>query len=229
MPVHRHPPGSRPPAQRGRRPRRGQRGVLLQARARRPSAASPPSALDAIARALQLDDADGPTSSTSPSPPDGIIAAHATATDGARGRGPRGPQPHLGARQDPPPGHRPQRPDGSARHQRLGRAMHGAVYDEYQRRQPNFARFTFLDLDAARDFYPHWERRRRHVRRHPAHRGRPRPARQGRCTTSSASCPPGAATSAAAGEATMSGCTALASGCSIMGSSGPGPAYESVH
>ena len=40
---------------------------------------------------------------------------------------------------------------------RLGRAMHAAVYDSAADGQPNFARFTFLDLDAAHDFYPHWD------------------------------------------------------------------------
>ena len=39
----------------------------------------------------------------------------------------------------------------------LGRAMHAAVYASAVGAQPNFARFTFLDLDAAHDFYPRWE------------------------------------------------------------------------
>ena len=39
---------------------------------------------------------------------------------------------------------------------RLGRAMHATVYD-HAAGQPNFARFTFLDRDAAQDFYPHWD------------------------------------------------------------------------
>jgi hypothetical protein len=34
----------------------------------------------------------------------------------------------------------------------LGRTMHAALYE-----QPNFARFTFLNLDAAHDFYPDWD------------------------------------------------------------------------
>jgi transcriptional regulator with XRE-family HTH domain len=38
----------------------------------------------------------------------------------------------------------------------LGRAMHGALYDSATDAKPNFARFTFLDLEAAQDFYPHW-------------------------------------------------------------------------
>jgi NADP-dependent 3-hydroxy acid dehydrogenase YdfG len=39
----------------------------------------------------------------------------------------------------------------------LGRAMHTAVYASATGGQPNFARFTFLDVDAAHDFYPRWE------------------------------------------------------------------------
>ena len=39
----------------------------------------------------------------------------------------------------------------------LGRAMHAAVYEAAAGGQPNFARFTFLDLDAAHDFYPDWD------------------------------------------------------------------------
>ena len=39
----------------------------------------------------------------------------------------------------------------------LGRAMHTAVYASAAGGQPNFARFTFLDVDAAHHFYPRWE------------------------------------------------------------------------
>ena len=40
----------------------------------------------------------------------------------------------------------------------LGRAMHSSLFDsEVAGRPPNFVRFTFLDLDAAHDFYPHWD------------------------------------------------------------------------
>lgn len=38
----------------------------------------------------------------------------------------------------------------------LGRAMHAAVYDSTGEDTPNFARFTFLHLDAARHFYGDW-------------------------------------------------------------------------
>jgi hypothetical protein len=38
----------------------------------------------------------------------------------------------------------------------LGRAMHATLYDAAGE-EPNFARFTFLNLDAAHDFYPDWD------------------------------------------------------------------------
>ncbi len=38
----------------------------------------------------------------------------------------------------------------------LGQAMHASLYDAAGE-APNFARFTFLNLDAARGFYPDWE------------------------------------------------------------------------
>jgi hypothetical protein len=39
----------------------------------------------------------------------------------------------------------------------LGRAMNTSVYDDAAGGQPNFARFTFLSLDAAHDFYRDWD------------------------------------------------------------------------
>jgi transcriptional regulator with XRE-family HTH domain len=39
----------------------------------------------------------------------------------------------------------------------LGRAMHASLYDATADAVPNFARFTFLNLDAAHDFYPDWD------------------------------------------------------------------------
>jgi hypothetical protein len=39
----------------------------------------------------------------------------------------------------------------------LGRAMHAALNDAAAGGQPSFVRFTFLNLDAARDFYPDWD------------------------------------------------------------------------
>jgi hypothetical protein len=39
----------------------------------------------------------------------------------------------------------------------LGRAMHAALYEITTGGPPNFARFTFLHRDAARDFYTDWD------------------------------------------------------------------------
>ena len=38
----------------------------------------------------------------------------------------------------------------------LGRAMHSSLYETYPVGPPNFARYTFLDSDSHR-FYPHWD------------------------------------------------------------------------
>jgi transcriptional regulator with XRE-family HTH domain len=38
----------------------------------------------------------------------------------------------------------------------LGRAMHSSLYDRTEGGPPNFARYTFLDEDSRR-FYPHWD------------------------------------------------------------------------
>ena len=65
----------------------------------------------------------------------------------------------MGARHDHHrPGDRPQRPDGPAGHQppRPGHARRPSTTTP-PAGQPNFARFTFLDLDAAHDFYPDWD------------------------------------------------------------------------
>jgi transcriptional regulator with XRE-family HTH domain len=39
----------------------------------------------------------------------------------------------------------------------LGRATHATVYEATGQPVPNFVRFTFLHLDAAHDFYPDWD------------------------------------------------------------------------
>jgi transcriptional regulator with XRE-family HTH domain len=118
------------------------------------------SVLDAVARALQLDDAER-----------GHLFRLAHAADGtAAGMRPR----RRAARSwTPPPSLqwvldrftapaivRNGRMDLLATNL-LGRAMHDTVYtstrDSGASGPPNFARFTFLDLDAAHDFYPHWD------------------------------------------------------------------------
>jgi transcriptional regulator with XRE-family HTH domain len=57
----------------------------------------------------------------------------------------------------------------------LGRALYADLYAD-PTNAPNFARFAFLD--AAQRFYPDWDLAARHHRRQPAHRRGPGPARQ---------------------------------------------------
>ncbi len=114
-----------------------------------------PSVLDALARALQLDDAE---------------RAHlfhlAHAADGtSAGMRPRRrpsirwtPRPALQWVLDginPPAIIRNGRMDLLATNH-LGRAMHASVYDSQPGGTPNFARYTFLDEDSRR-FYPDWD------------------------------------------------------------------------
>jgi transcriptional regulator with XRE-family HTH domain len=114
------------------------------------------SVLDALARALQLDDAERSHL---------FHLAHAADGTSAGMR----PRRRVGKRWTPRPALtwvldsitapaliRNGRMDLLATN-RLGRAMHAAVYESAGSDQPNFARFTFLDHDAAREFYPHWE------------------------------------------------------------------------
>ncbi len=114
------------------------------------------SVLDAIARALQLDDAER-----------GHLFHLAHAADGTSA-GMR-PRRRAGKRWTPRPSLqwvldrftapaivRNGRMDLLACNH-LGRAMHASVYDTAAGAQPNFVRFTFLDLDAARDFYADWD------------------------------------------------------------------------
>lgn len=114
------------------------------------------SVLDAIARALQLDDAER-----------GHLFHLAQAADGtSAGMRPRRrpakrwtPRPSLQWVLDKftaPAIVRNGRMDLLACNH-LGRAMHASLYDAAAGAQPNFVRFTFLDLDAARDFYPDWD------------------------------------------------------------------------
>jgi transcriptional regulator with XRE-family HTH domain len=131
------------------------------------------SVLDAIARALQLDDAE---------------RAHlfhlAHAADGtSAGMRPRRrpakrwtPRPGLQWALDTitaPAIVRNGRMDLLATND-LGRAMHSSLYDNDPSGQPNFARYTLLDDDSHR-FYPDWDTARRDLRGHLAHRSWPRP------------------------------------------------------
>jgi transcription regulator MmyB-like protein len=121
----------------------------------------PASVLDAVARALQLDDAER-----------GHLFDLAHAADGtAAGKRPRRrtskawtAPPRLQwvlDRFTAPAIVRNGRMDLLATNL-LGRAVHDTVYVSAQQAAaagpPNFARFTFLDLDAAQHFYPHWGR-----------------------------------------------------------------------
>ncbi len=115
-----------------------------------------PAVLDALARALQLDDAE---------------RAHlfhlAQASDGTstlarpRRRGTRhwtarpALQWALDAITDGPALIRNGRMDLLATNH-LGRAMHSCLYDRSAGEPPNFVRYTFLEDDAHR-FYPHWD------------------------------------------------------------------------
>ena len=114
------------------------------------------SVLDAIARALQLDDAERTHL---------FNLAHAADGTSAGMRPRRRPAKRWTARPSltwvldkitTPAIIRNGRMDLLAAND-LGRAMHTAVYASAAGGQPNFARFTFLDVDAAHDFYPRWE------------------------------------------------------------------------
>jgi transcriptional regulator with XRE-family HTH domain len=114
------------------------------------------SVLDAIARALQLDDAERAHL---------FHLAHAADGTSAGMRARRRPSKHWSPRPSlqwvldkftAPAIVRNGRMDLLASNH-LGRAMHAALNDAAAGGQPNFARFTFLDLDAAHDFYPDWE------------------------------------------------------------------------
>ena len=89
----------------------------------------------------------------------------------------------------------------------LGRALYADLYAD-PTRPPNFARFTFLDA-AARRFFPDWDLAAdmsvANLRTPPV-----RTSTTGICMTWSASCPPAARSSGAAGAPTTSGPTAPA-------------------
>ena len=129
------------------------------------------SVLDAIARALQLDDAERTHLFHLAHAADGTSAGMRPRRRSAKRWVPRASLTWVLDRITSPAIVRNSRMDLLAA-SHLGRAMHAAVYDSAGGGQPNFARFTFLDLDAAHNFYPPVERRRRHLRRHPAHRSR---------------------------------------------------------
>jgi hypothetical protein len=89
----------------------------------------------------------------------------------------------------------------------LGRAMYSDVYGD-PARTPNFGRFTFLDA-AARRFFPDWNLAANMIVANLRTAAGKDPHDKG-CTTWSASCPPAATTSAAAGARTTCASTATA-------------------
>ncbi|MFJ9038878.1 helix-turn-helix transcriptional regulator [Streptomyces sp. NPDC102406] len=108
--------------------------------------------LDAVANALQLDDAERAHLYD--------LARAAAKRPARRGRRPRGPLPEsvlrvLRSMTDSPAFIRNGRLDILATN-RLGRALYSPLHDDEGRRPVNIARFQFLD-PAGRDFFPDWE------------------------------------------------------------------------
>ena len=114
------------------------------------------SVLDAIARALQLDDAERTHLFHLAHAADGTSAGMRPRRRTSRQWQPRPSLTWVLDKITAPAIIRNGRMDLLTTNQ-LGRAMHAALYDSAGSDLPNFARFTFLDLDAAHDFYPRWE------------------------------------------------------------------------
>ena len=114
------------------------------------------SVLDAIARALQLDDAERAHLFHLAHAADGTSAGMRPRRRPSRRWTPRPSLQWVLDRFTAPAIVRNGRMDLLAVNH-LGRAMHASVYDQDAGGPPNFARFTFLNLDAARDFYPDWD------------------------------------------------------------------------
>jgi transcriptional regulator with XRE-family HTH domain len=114
------------------------------------------SVLDALARALQLDDAERAHLFHLAHAADGTSAGMRPRRRPSRRWAPRPSLQWVLERFTAPAIVRNGRMDLLATNH-LGRAMHASVYETAAGRQPNFARFTFLDLDAAHDFYPDWD------------------------------------------------------------------------
>jgi hypothetical protein len=159
------------------------------------------SVLDAIARALQLDDAERTHLFNLAHAADGISAGMGPRRRTAKQWTPRPSLSWVLNKITAPAIVRNGRMDLLATNQ-LGRAMHAILYDRATGEVPDFARYTFLDEDSNR-FYPDWN-------------PRPTPASPycaprlgvthttGECTISSANYPPAAKTSAAVGAGTTS-------------------------
>jgi transcriptional regulator with XRE-family HTH domain len=114
------------------------------------------SVLDAIARALQLDDAERAHLFHLAHAADGTSAGMRPRRRPSKRWTPRPSLQWVLDRFTAPAIVRNGRMDLLATNH-LGRAMHASLYEAAAGGQPNFARFTFLNLDAARDFYPDWD------------------------------------------------------------------------
>ena len=176
---HRRPPGARACGAERSPPSPGSASSTTPSWNAAPSPASPPPSWTRSPAPSSSTTPNGPTCSTSPTPPTAPAPACGPADDPAERWTPRPSLQWVLDRFTAPAIVRNGRMDLLAANH-LGRAMHASVYETTAAGAvPNFARFTFLHLDAAHDFYPDWDQRRRHLRRHPAHRSRPRPPRQG--------------------------------------------------
>ena len=113
------------------------------------------SVLDAIARALQLDDAERAHLFHLAHAADGTSAGMRPRRRPGKRWTPRPSLQWVLDRFTAPAIVRNGRMDLLATNH-LGRAMHTSLYEDAAAGQPNFARFTFLNLAAARDFYPDW-------------------------------------------------------------------------
>jgi len=116
------------------------------------------SVLDALARALQLDDAERAHLFHLAHAADGTSAGMRARRRPGRRWTPRPSLQWALDRFTAPAIVRNGRMDLLATNH-LGRSMHAALYDSNPTHEhpPNFVRFTFLHLDAARDFYPDWD------------------------------------------------------------------------
>jgi transcriptional regulator with XRE-family HTH domain len=114
------------------------------------------SVLDAIARALQLDDAERAHLFHLAHAADGTSAGMLPRRRLSRRWTPRPSLQWMLDRFTAPAIVRNGRMDLLASNH-LGRAMHASVYEFAAGTVPNFAQFTFLHLDAAHDFYPDWD------------------------------------------------------------------------
>ena len=115
-------------------------------------------------------------------------------------------------------GVRPQRPHGPPRREPSSAARSTRRTSTARTRPPNTARFIFLDARAP-DFYADWEQVANDCRRRPARRRRAATRTTATCPTSSASCRRGASSSARGGPRTTSASTTPARSASVTRSS----------